>query len=371
MTRGTRSRSRSSSVSASLRDLDDEDERETDVEENATSDEDTSTAGDDIRPNQEEERSDGAESAPALVEEEDSDEAAEEEEETSASLLGLDMGPNSPKAPSQHSESTNGDVDMIQVEAAGTGVFVTPLEDGWSPHSEPLATPSSDPLPGSPPSLAHSPHPIVLSPPPESSPPSARSATHPFTEAIISVHENLPPECKMPKAQSQVAHMHTDSLVIINHLPHEEPLVQEKPSSHGDVTISESQELVPIPQPMPITYDSDSERPDVPTKFANRSASGVEGSPPLQDVDNAGSDIGDETEDMRIPRYLKPYAVAPVEWDPNAFIRPPALLRGVLRPYQQAGLEWLASIHSRNLNCILADEMGLGYVITSFNHRKC
>lgn len=64
----------------------------------------------------------------------------------------------------------------------------------------------------------------------------------------------------------------------------------------------------------------------------------------------------------RIPGYLKPFAVAPVDWSPEDKIKPPLLLRGVLRPYQQSGLEWLASLHSNNLNGILADEMGLGYV---------
>ncbi|KAI0644944.1 SNF2 family N-terminal domain-containing protein [Trametes meyenii] len=68
-------------------------------------------------------------------------------------------------------------------------------------------------------------------------------------------------------------------------------------------------------------------------------------------------------QDSSIPYYLRPYAVAPVEWDPQAKVKPPLLLRGTLRPYQQAGLEWLASIHSRNLNGILADEMGLGKTI--------
>ena len=67
-------------------------------------------------------------------------------------------------------------------------------------------------------------------------------------------------------------------------------------------------------------------------------------------------------EDSSIPYYLRPYAVAPVEWDPQRRVKPPLLLRGTLRPYQQSGLEWLASIHTRNLNGILADEMGLGYV---------
>ncbi|KAI0764391.1 SNF2 family N-terminal domain-containing protein [Trametes elegans] len=80
-------------------------------------------------------------------------------------------------------------------------------------------------------------------------------------------------------------------------------------------------------------------------------------------------DVQDETledeteEDSSIPYYLRPYAVAPVDWDPQAKVKPPLLLRGTLRPYQQAGLEWLASLHSRNLNGILADEMGLGKTI--------
>lgn len=76
----------------------------------------------------------------------------------------------------------------------------------------------------------------------------------------------------------------------------------------------------------------------------------------------AAEDGDDEGGDPRIPAYLEPYAVAPVDWDPNSRITPPLLLRGVLRPYQQAGLEWLASLHSNHLNGILADEMGLGYV---------
>lgn len=47
--------------------------------------------------------------------------------------------------------------------------------------------------------------------------------------------------------------------------------------------------------------------------------------------------------------------------DPNApKLKPPFLLRGTLRPYQQAGMEWLASLYANNMNGILADEMGLG-----------
>ncbi|CAE6457974.1 unnamed protein product [Rhizoctonia solani] len=44
-------------------------------------------------------------------------------------------------------------------------------------------------------------------------------------------------------------------------------------------------------------------------------------------------------------------------------VRPPFLLRGNLRPYQQSGLEWLVSGYVRHTNGILADEMGLGKTI--------
>jgi helicase SWR1 len=72
-----------------------------------------------------------------------------------------------------------------------------------------------------------------------------------------------------------------------------------------------------------------------------------------------------------IPNYLKPFAVAPVEWNPEEKVKPPLLLRGILRPYQQAGLEWLASLHINNLNGILADEMGLGYVSSKDLAHRC
>ncbi|KAF9479357.1 hypothetical protein BDN70DRAFT_878844 [Pholiota conissans] len=78
--------------------------------------------------------------------------------------------------------------------------------------------------------------------------------------------------------------------------------------------------------------------------------------------------------EAQIPEYLKPYAVAPVEWDPDAKVTPPLLLRGVLRPYQQSGLEWLASLHVNKLNGILADEMGLGKTIQTISllaHLAC
>ncbi len=41
----------------------------------------------------------------------------------------------------------------------------------------------------------------------------------------------------------------------------------------------------------------------------------------------------------------------------------PTLLRGVLRPYQKEGLNWLVSLYNNRTNGILADEMGLGKTI--------
>ncbi|THH27831.1 hypothetical protein EUX98_g6363 [Antrodiella citrinella] len=94
---------------------------------------------------------------------------------------------------------------------------------------------------------------------------------------------------------------------------------------------------------------------------------------PVPDLETGG-DEDDVEMDASIPSYLHPYAVAPVEWDPQAKVRAPPLLRGVLRPYQQAGLEWLASLHTSNMNGILADEMGLGKTIQTISllaHLAC
>ncbi|KAF8161419.1 SNF2 family N-terminal domain-containing protein [Crassisporium funariophilum] len=86
---------------------------------------------------------------------------------------------------------------------------------------------------------------------------------------------------------------------------------------------------------------------------------------PIEEEEDAEEKVVKDKEDFEseIPDYLKPYAVAPVKWDPHSRVIPPLLLRGVLRPYQQSGLEWLASLHVNRLNGILADEMGLGKTI--------
>ena len=49
--------------------------------------------------------------------------------------------------------------------------------------------------------------------------------------------------------------------------------------------------------------------------------------------------------------------------DASQLVPQPALLRGTLRSYQHAGLDWLASLYRNDTNGILADEMGLGKTI--------
>ncbi|KIM75107.1 hypothetical protein PILCRDRAFT_688535 [Piloderma croceum F 1598] len=70
-----------------------------------------------------------------------------------------------------------------------------------------------------------------------------------------------------------------------------------------------------------------------------------------------------EEEDNLVLDYFKSFAVTLVIWDPESKVQTPILLQGTLHSYQQSGLEWLASLHSNNLDGILADKMGLGKTI--------
>ncbi|KAG6335821.1 hypothetical protein ID866_3257, partial [Astraeus odoratus] len=110
---------------------------------------------------------------------------------------------------------------------------------------------------------------------------------------------------------------------------------------------------------------------DLPTSARSISK---EGTPQPQSLQDDGADDSYSGVIARIPAYLRPFAVAPVDWLAEDKVKPPVLLRGVLRPYQQSGLEWLASLHSNNLNGILADEMGLGKTIQTISllaHLAC
>ena len=341
----------------------DDEERGTETEVDVASDDDASTAGDNSDLDQEEEQLDGAEYTLLSVAAEDSDGESDEEDVSAAVLLGLGASADPLDGSAPHSKDADNDVEMVDGDEDDIPVVdvtsAAPFDDGPSPHSDLVATPSTDPLPGSPPTLVPSLRPLALSPPPDLSPPALPPATHPFSEVLLSVKEDFHPVCKAPTEESHVVEMSADSSTLDHDLLDQEAHLEQKPTPNGDFMIA-PQELVSTS----VTYDSETERPDLQTIGESQTISGIEGGSVAED-DDAASAIGDDfEEDARIPRYLKPYAVAPVEWDSTAVIKPPALLRGILRPYQQAGLEWLASIHSRNLNCILADEMGLGCVFS-------
>ncbi|OCH93493.1 hypothetical protein OBBRIDRAFT_306276 [Obba rivulosa] len=120
-----------------------------------------------------------------------------------------------------------------------------------------------------------------------------------------------------------------------------------------------AEEVVDSQQRANATDRAISEPPDVGDNLPKHDAED-EPATPHEAIAEAEEEV---EEDESIPHYLRPYAVTPVEWDPQSKVKAPFLLRGTLRPYQQAGLEWLASIHANNLNAILADEMGLGKTI--------
>jgi len=348
--------------------LDDE-EKETDTEGDVASDDDANTAENNSDLDQEEERPDSAEYALLSVAGEDSDDEDDGEDVSATALLGLDASAVALDGPPPHSEDLDNDVEVVEEEGDGIPVIdetsTAPFDDGLSPHSDLVATPSTDPLPGSPRTLVHSSRSLVLSPPADLSPPALPPATHSFSEVLLSVKEDFHPVYKAPAEESQVSDMAVDSLTLDHDLLAHDVHVAQKSTRNGDLIIAGPQELVSTPQPTSVTYDNETERLDFPTNGESQSVPDIESGTPLVEDDDGASVVGDEFEDdTRIPRYLKPYAVAPVEWDSTAMIKPPALLRGILRPYQQAGLEWLASIHSRNLNCILADEMGLGCVLS-------
>jgi helicase SWR1 len=344
----------------------DDQERETDTEGDVASDDDASSTEKNSYLDQEEEQ---PEYAFLSVAGEDSDDEDDEEDVSAVALLGLDASAVALDGPAPYSEDADNDVEMIEEEGDGSPAVdepsAAPFDNGLSPHSDLVATPSTDPLLGSPGSVVPSAHSLVLSPPADMSPPALPPVTHPFSEVLLSVKEDFHPVCKTPAEGSQVADMAADSLTLDHDLLAHEVDVEQKPSRNGDLMNTGPQELDLTPKPAPVTDDSETERPDFPTSGESQTVPDIESATLVADDDDAASVVGDEfEEDTRIPRYLKPYAVAPVEWDSTAAIKPPALLRGILRPYQQTGLEWLASIHARNLNCILADEMGLGWVFS-------
>ncbi|WP_444928465.1 SNF2-related protein [Microbulbifer sp. SSSA002] len=90
-----------------------------------------------------------------------------------------------------------------------------------------------------------------------------------------------------------------------------------------------------------------------------------------------------ESQNLKVPKFAVPEIPnADSAWQSNKdlkalakslqkgpqSVKPPRALRAQLRPYQQAGFEWLQHLRKLNMNGILADDMGLGKTLQGLAH---
>jgi helicase SWR1 len=282
----------------------------------------------------------------------------EEEEESSSMLLGdASTRPQTPLSTRPASPSSDGSEEVDDAEFAtaqllnGTG----PQED-IEMHSDTSSEPDVADL-------------AIADP-----------ATSPLKPSAISIIElAMEVSGKFEESLSQVDHVSLedarDKSVEIqldsqSMTPNGHDSILDSASVSRAVTTSVRNSPEPLETPMDpsaqdvrMEYAEDAQPEPADQDVENRDETQQEDED--EDEDDEGHEEAVETKEIEIPEYLKPYAVAPVEWDPESKVTPPLLLRGVLRPYQQSGLEWLASLHVNRLNGILADEMGLGYVLDS------
>ncbi|TFY83000.1 hypothetical protein EWM64_g1017 [Hericium alpestre] len=393
LSRAGRSRSRSSSVSATIREWGEIDEKDEGDEEK---DEDiVQEAGEELELEADLASSDN----PDLTE----DLSEEEEEGTSALALLGDARTATPDQTPRTSRTPISDVAMLDAFAnEGVPTDDEPsmqVDDMFSPTSELVATPSSDHL------LAQSTTAAFAET--ESQHSYSSSVSHgPSLDGVdIAFTRNIPrsyaEDDHTPLNDKDGIHTISVATSFKSHVTTESPA---DVADHSDflqktlITPVESTKSLPIfherifhqdrtavdpstgkvyqsPAPMSPTQPLTSALPfmtnglDTHVVGIVASAASMDNVPPTPatETEEAPIEEEEEVEEVEevstIPAYLRPYAVAPVEWDPERRVTAPALLRGVLRPYQQAGLEWLASLHVSNLNGILADEMGLGKTI--------
>jgi hypothetical protein len=160
-------------------------------------------------------------------------------------------------------------------------------------------------------------------------------------------------EHTIPRSDKQSPEQHVNGLTSEEGVRHQPVSAQELEDSalssfQPDVIASPSTEIVQsaldLAEPNAASLSESESRASSPTQ---------------EESDHSGSrsevDDDDDSQNGIIP-------VTKFSSDSGTKIRAPFLLRGTLRPYQHAGLEWLASLYANGLNGILADEMGLGYV---------
>ncbi|TCD66274.1 swr1 complex component [Steccherinum ochraceum] len=178
-----------------------------------------------------------------------------------------------------------------------------------------------------------------------------------------------PSELSQVKEQSAIA-------VVNGHLP--DPT---KTAVHNGIVPPSSETTAPDAVMQDTDMSDDRPALDTHALLEKQIAAAMSGDLPSESAKLSAGDEEDADEDIdavdyhsSIPLELRRYAVAPTEWDPQAKVQSPRLLRGTLRPYQQSGLEWLASLHTLGKNGILADEMGLGKTIQTISllaHLAC
>ena len=141
---------------------------------------------------------------------------------------------------------------------------------------------------------------------------------------------------------------------------HEE--VDDKPA--GDATAgaeaegeAEHVEAEPLNKSLPKLSGSTKNAPLSKAELEFKRSMGIlDDAPAEEEIENPEME---EVEDI----ITSPSVRQDEEGPPKHWVPQPVLLRGTLRSYQHAGLDWLASLYRNGTNGILADEMGLGKTI--------
>ena len=178
------------------------------------------------------------------------------------------------------------------------------------------------------------------------------------SESISHISSNMEDDDDNDKSDDDIPHA---SQSIGRHVGSDSQFQPDEPPD--DLPDLEEQQL-PVVSDDPVSAGN---LDATPAKSRDNVLADLEGSAetvPDTQIDDEDVEEMEQDLEAQIPDYLKPFAVAPVDWDVSSKVTPPLLLRGVLRPYQQSGLEWLVSLHVNKLNGILADEMGLGCVLS-------
>lgn len=121
----------------------------------------------------------------------------------------------------------------------------------------------------------------------------------------------------------------------------------------------------PMPQISTPAADEDEQQPEKPIEETD--AGNEDRADHADNADNAGN-ADKSANEAHIDAAMEADTAETVEdLGARARVPIPSLMRGTLRSYQHAGLDWLASLYRNRTNGILADEMGLGKTIQTIS----